>query len=426
VKLPSPRRRSGIDDAPDSAGFTLVELVVAISLLAMVGGGFVASLGLGFRTIALARQRQTAASVAEARLEHLRSIPYAQVALASSLVKATDPTDPDYALSSDGTQFDVDGKGTMEPLIVDPSGGVPHIEDPVTVGTTVLKIYQYVTWVDDPTIAGTQDYRRVTVIVVFKTPSLNGISRTVRASAIFSSGSISIGAGSPTTTVAPTTTVSPTTTVAPTTTTSPQSACPGDHTPPAGSATINGTPGSESNFTAGTNVTINLSLTDACAPIQARVGNNDGTWGAWTNYDPSSPLFSWALTSGDGTKQVVVQASDPVGNTATIATLSIVLDTTKPTVPGTLTRTVTCSGTGRTVALSWSLSSDTNLRGYRVYRSTDGVTWSVYSQVAQTLLTDATLKKSLDSVRYYIVAYDKAGNESNATNIVALSKNQCS
>jgi len=101
-------------------------------------------------------------------------------------------------------------------------------------------------------------------------------------------------------------------------------------------------------------------------------------------------------------------------------------DTTKPTVPGTLTRTVSCSGNSRTVNLSWSLSTDTNLRGYRVYRSTDGVTWSVYSQVSQTLLTDATLTKTLDSVRYYIVAYDKAGNQSNATNIVALSKNQCS
>ena len=398
---------------------------MAISLLAMVSGGFVASLGLGFRTIALARQRQTAASVAEARLEHLRSIPYTQVALPSALTRASDPTDPDYGLSADGSQFDVTGKGTMEPVIVDPAGGVLHLEDPVTVGTTVLKIYQFVTWVDDPTITGTQDYRRATVIVVYKTPSFNGISQTVRASAIFSAGSISVGAGS-TTTVAPTTTIAPTTTVAPTTTTSPPSACPSDHAAPTGSGTINGTPGSESNFTAGTNVTINLSLADTCTPIQARVGNSDGTWGAWTTYDPTSPLFSWALTTGDGPKQVTVQASDAVGNSATITALSIVLDTTKPTIPGTLTRIVSCSGISRTVNLSWSLSTDTNLRGYRVYRSTDGVTWSVYSQVSLTLLTDATLSKTLDSVRYYIVAYDKAGNQSNATNIVALSKNQCS
>ena len=76
--------------------------------------------------------------------------------------------------------------------------------------------------------------------------------------------------------------------------------------------------------------------------------------------------------------------------------------------------------------LSWGISSDTNFRGYRIYRSTDGVTWSVFKQVAITTASDNTLKKSLDSVRYYVVAYDKAGNESNATNTIALSKNQCS
>jgi fibronectin type 3 domain-containing protein len=69
---------------------------------------------------------------------------------------------------------------------------------------------------------------------------------------------------------------------------------------------------------------------------------------------------------------------------------------------------------------------DTNFRGYRIYRSTDGVTWSVFVQVSQTTVSDNTLKKTLDSVRYYVVAYDKAGNESNATNTIALSKNQCS
>jgi prepilin-type N-terminal cleavage/methylation domain-containing protein len=144
-----------------SDGFTLIELIVAISLLAIVGGGFVASLGLGFQTIALARQRQTAASIAEARLEHLRSVPYAQLALPSALTQSTDPANPDSGVSADGTKFDVDGHGSMEPLVVDPAGGVLHLEDPVQVGTTVMQIYQYVTWVDDPAITGTQDYKRL-------------------------------------------------------------------------------------------------------------------------------------------------------------------------------------------------------------------------------------------------------------------------
>jgi large repetitive protein len=214
--------------------------------------------------------------------------------------------------------------------------------------------------------------------------------------------------------------------VAPTTTTTPQSACPGDHDAPTGSTTINGTAGAEAGFTAARNVTLNLALADPCTPIQFQVANSDGTWGAWTTYDPLNPSLSWALSAGDGTRTVNIQAADKVGNTGAIATLSIVVDTTHPTVPGTLSRTVSCSGTNRTVTLSWGIATDANLRGYRVYRSTDGVTWSVFTQVGVTTASDNTLNKTLDSVRYYVVAYDKAGNESNATNTIALSKNQCS
>lgn len=416
--------RAATERAAGSDGFTLIELVVAISLLAVVAGGFVASVGLGFRTIALARQRQTAASIAEAKLEHLRSLPYTHVALRDPLAPSSDPTNPDSGVDSDG-KFDIDGHGTMETLLVDPLGDVTHIDTPVVIGTTTMDVYDYVTWVDDPGITGTDDYRRVTVVVVYKNPAVNGVSRFVRASAIFSAGTVSVG-GTTTTAPGATTVASTTTTVAPTTTTAGPGACPSDHDAPTGSATINGTSGSEAGFTAAQNVTLNLTLSDPCTPIQARVGNVGGTAGAWTTYDATNPVFSWTVTAGDETKSVTVEASDKVGNSATIATLSIIMDTTKPTVPGTLTRTVSCSGIDRTVVLSWGIATDTNFRGYRIYRSTDGVSWSVFQQVAGTTVTDNTLKKTLDSVRYYAVAYDKAGNESNATNTISLPKNQCS
>jgi fibronectin type 3 domain-containing protein len=77
------------------------------------------------------------------------------------------------------------------------------------------------------------------------------------------------------------------------------------------------------------------------------------------------------------------------------------------------------------VNLAWGVSNDTNFRGYRVYRSTDGVTWGALGTTSSASYSD-THKKNLDSVRYYVVGYDKAGNESNATNLVTLSKNQCS
>jgi chitin-binding protein len=108
-----------------------------------------------------------------------------------------------------------------------------------------------------------------------------------------------------------------------------------------------------------------------------------------------------------------------------LAQQSIILDTTKPTTPGTLTRSASCSGSTRTVHLSWGAASDTNLVGYRVLRSTDGVTWQIVNSTTGTTATDSN-SKTLTSVRFYIKAYDKAGNESNATNTITFSKNQCS
>jgi hypothetical protein len=408
-----------------SGGFTIIELVVAVSLLAVVAGGFVASLGLGFQITAVARQRNTAADIAEARLEHLRSIPYSELALASALTHSSDPTNPDHGVSDDGSSYDIDGKGTLETLVVDDSGAVLHFEDPVQVGTTQMTVYQYVTWIDDATVPGTEDYKRVTVIVTYKAPAINGITRFVRASSLFSSGDVSIGAGDTTTTGA-TTTSSPTTTVAATTTTAPAATCPGDTTGPTGTVSLNGSAGAQSGYTATQNVTIALAPVDTCAPMQAAAQNEGGTLGAWSTYDPVNPNFSWSLTAGDGSKQVMVQIDDAVGNATQFGPLSIILDTTKPTSPGTLTRTVSCSGSNRTVSLSWSIASDTNFQGYRVYRSTDGVSWSVFTQTSLTSASDNTVKKNADSDRYYVVAYDKAGNESNATNTIALSKNQCS
>ena len=410
----------------DARGFSLLELVAAITILAIVATGFAVSVSLGFREVALARQRQTAADLASARLEHLRSVPYTQIAVNPAPAHTTDTTNPDYYVSADGTTYDVDGEGTIETLVVDAaSGGVLHLEDPVQVGATVMEIYQYVTWVDDPSIAGTEDYKRVTVAVRYKAPSVHGINRIVRATSFFGVGTVTIS-GTPTTVLPPVTvTIPTTTTVGATTTTADPSACPGDLDPPTGSFTLNGTSSAEAGFTAGTNVTLNLSLSDPCVPITARIRNEDGAYGEWFTYDSVNPTVSWALTTGDGSKEVDIQIADATGNTTLTSSAEIILDTTAPATPGTLTRTVSCSGSTRTVVLAWDASSDTNFRGYRIYRSTDGTTWNVLNTT--TALTDSNShSKTLDSVRFYVVGYDKAGNESAATNTISLNKNQCS
>jgi hypothetical protein len=169
-----------------------------------------------------------------------------------------------------------------------------------------------------------------------------------------------------------------------------------------------------------------MSLIDPCTPIQARFSNDAGaTYGDWVTYDSSNASVIWTLTAGDGGKDVDMQARDGLGNTRFFVTPDIVLDSTPPTVPGTLAKTVSCSGADRTVNLSWGASTDSHFNGYRVYVSTNSGVWTVLTSTGMNSHSD-THKKNLDSVRYYAVGYDKAGNESNATSIVSLSKNQCS
>lgn len=394
-------------------------------ILAIVAGGFAVTMALGLRTVAMARQRQTASDLGTARIEHVRSVPYTRVALSSQPVHSNDAGDPDYLVSNDGSSYDVDGKGNLEPLVVDTANGdVLHFEDPVQVGATVMKIYQYVTWVDDAGISGTQNYKRVTAVIQYKAPSVTGVSRIVRSSSLFTTGNVIVG-GTTTTSVATTTT----TTAATTTTTVPATTttvlCPGDSTAPTGSFNLSGSAGSDAGYTGASSITVATSLTDSCSPIQFRLSNDNSTWGSWVTYDSLNPTVSWALSAGDGSKTVWLEAKDGKSNTATFSAATITLDTTKPTTPSSFTRTMSCSGSNRTVNLFWGASSDANFAGYRVYRSTDAVTWSAVTTTSALSYTD-THKKSLDSVRYYVVGYDRAGNESLATATISLSKNQCS
>ena len=57
------------------AGMTLIELVVAITLLAIIMLGLSASIGTAFQAVALGRQRQVAEAAANKRLEELRDVP---------------------------------------------------------------------------------------------------------------------------------------------------------------------------------------------------------------------------------------------------------------------------------------------------------------------------------------------------------------
>ena len=73
-----------------------------------------------------------------------------------------------------------------------PPGPVAHIESPVTVGGTVVDVYQFVTWVDDPGISGTQDLKRVTVVVEYHNVAIKATDHILRESMLFTPGTVTL------------------------------------------------------------------------------------------------------------------------------------------------------------------------------------------------------------------------------------------
>lgn len=399
---------------------TLIEVMVAVAVLSLVMSGIALSIGVNFKAVSLARARQVAEAAANKRLEELRDVDYPSMALQApnppslALTQSTDPADPDYFVSTNGLNYDVNGEGAFEPLIVSTSGPITHLETPVTVGTTVVDIYQYVTWVDDPGIPGTQNLKRLSVVVKYQTVPTVGGTRILRESVILTPGTVSLGASATTTTS--TTSTSSTSSTSSTTT---SGSC--------GSFSVAGSTGASVGYSSSTTVTITMSLSGCGSNLIANFSNDGGSaWGPDVSYSTASPTVAWTLTAGEGTKTISGRVR--VGSSGTPEALpaqSIILDTTRPTVPGAFNRTVSCAGSNRTVNLTWTASTDTYLVGYHVYRSTDGTTWTLVGSTSSLAYSNVH-SKSLTSTRFYITAYDTAGNNSNASSIISLSKNQCS
>jgi len=403
----------------DEDGFTITELMVALSILSVAFFALAGSASIGLRIVAEGRQREAATEIANGRLEHLRDIPYASLMLNASPAHTSNTANPDYYVSNDNAQFNP-GTGSYEDIDLDATNGqVPHIESPVAVGPIVYSVYQYVTWVDDP-VGGstTHDYKRVTVVAFYNTPVNTGRPRSVTVSAFFTPAGIVISGSSSGATVG--SSPSPTATPTPT----PTGACAGDTSPPTGDFSILSGAGAVSGYTASTSVTLKPAPVDSCTPITVKFSNDASTWGSPVTYDSANPSVTWTVPSGDGTKNIWSLFADGLNHAATFGPHSVILDSTLPTQPGTLTRTISCAGTDRTVSLSWGVSTDTNLLGYRLYKSTNGGSWTSITTTS-TLTTSDTDKKTLDSVSYRVVGYDKAGNESTPSNAISLSKNQC-
>jgi len=96
-----------------------------------------------------------------------------------------------------------------------------------------------------------------------------------------------------------------------------------DRVAPNGSITIN----SSATYTAGTNVTLALTCSDATSGCATMEFSNDG--GSWSPPEPFGASKNWSLTALDGTRSVAVRLSDAAGKSQLYST-SIILDSTPP------------------------------------------------------------------------------------------------
>ncbi len=213
------RRRLNGDE-----GFTLVEAMVSITILAVGAFTIAQAMLFGLGSTGLSRQRLASRAALDQQMEQARALNYDNLVLsdATNLTHSTDPNNPDYWVNQTSQTYDPDGSGSLSAeKIVRVAGASPalsHYQNPYTNGGTTYEVYRYVTWYDSPedglgaadaldgnnngvSDGSGHDAKRVTVVVVW-TNNVTGQSSSLSESSLFSDGQINYKA--PTHNTAPT------------------------------------------------------------------------------------------------------------------------------------------------------------------------------------------------------------------------------
>jgi prepilin-type N-terminal cleavage/methylation domain-containing protein len=166
------------DNRSDERGFTIIELTVAMGLLALVAASLAGVFWSAIRTASIANHRTDGASIASREIEGMRAVPYAQVGFYQD--------QPGYVTSFEslatvslGGSSPASGANVpeMQPLTPDPSAADNYAPDPdasnahpIKLGNIDFSVKRYVVWVDAkdaPSHTDTQAYKRLTVIVTW-------------------------------------------------------------------------------------------------------------------------------------------------------------------------------------------------------------------------------------------------------------------
>lgn len=184
-------------------------------------------------------------------------------------------------------------------------------------------------------------------------------------------------------------------------------AAPPDTVAPGGTVTIN----AGAAATNSTAATLTLTCTDNVACTQMQIAP-DGTANTepWVAYATSA---NTTLPTGNGTKTVAVKFRDATNNTSAQVTDTIILDTTVPGTPASLTPTVASSSQ---INLSWPTVTDSGGSGLATYRieRCQGSGCSSFSEInsvtAPTTTFNNTGLAAGTTYRYRVRARDGANN----------------
>lgn len=167
---------------------TIVEVLVAMVLLAVGVLAMITTFDSSRDLVSTGEQSGIAAHQGELAIEKALSLDYKQIALATTPAHSSTPSSPDYYANVGGTyQWDQSASPRpADPVVVDAvNGQLTHVST-WNDGQSRLSgsIYRYVTWIDDPQIAGTQDAKRITIAVTVDNNGPKGLRNPVLVSTI--------------------------------------------------------------------------------------------------------------------------------------------------------------------------------------------------------------------------------------------------
>jgi len=141
--------------------------------------------------------------------------------------------------------------------------------------------------------------------------------------------------------------------------------------------------------------------------------------GSWTSLSDTLSATSYTHSfsdKGGHTLEYRLQALDDSGNASVYATLTVVVPEidNPPSAPQNLT-VLESPADDQSLVISWDASSESDVDFYKLYRKTDGGSFSLLQTLSGTSYNDRDV--ALGSIyTYYVTAVDEADQESDASN----------